>query len=307
VTDSSTPVVAAAPAAAPDPQAIPATPQARALTEDLPAFDHVPDIRLIACDMDGTLLDDDDAVHDDFWPLVDELHARGITFCPASGRQYYNLLERFEPIADEVIFIAENGTYVVRDGRELSSDCLERDVARALIDVARGLTAGGADVGAVLCGKTSAWIERTDAPFREEVDKYYHRLQVVDDLDAVDDDVLKVAIYDFVSSERISAPAYAGFRDTHQVVVSGEHWLDVMVAGANKGTGLRHIQEALGVTRDQTMVFGDFLNDLEMMDEATYSFAMANAHPVLAERARYRAPGNTDNGVVRTIRHVLGL
>jgi Cof subfamily protein (haloacid dehalogenase superfamily) len=297
-----------APAAPAEPQVVPATPQAAAaVADDLPRLDHVPDIRLIACDMDGTLLDDEDAVHDDFWPLIDLLHARGITFCPASGRQYYNLLERFEPIADEVIFIAENGTYVVRGGQELSSDCLDREVARALIDVTRELARGGADVGAVLCGKSSAWIERADQPFRDEVDKYYHRLQVVEDLNAVDDDVLKVAIYDFVSSERISAPAFAHFRDTHQVVVSGEHWLDVMVAGANKGTGLRHIQEALGITRDQTMVFGDFLNDLEMMDEATYSFAMANAHPELAARARYRAPGNTDNGVVRTITHVLGL
>ena len=49
---------------------------------DLPAagpvepleFDPIPDIRLIACDMDGTLLDDDDAIHDDFWPLIDALH-----------------------------------------------------------------------------------------------------------------------------------------------------------------------------------------------------------------------------------------
>ena len=269
--------------------------------------DHVPDIRLIACDMDGTLLDDDDAVHDDFWPLVEQLHAQDILFCPASGRQYFNLRERFEPIADEVVFIAENGAFVVRGDRELSSDCLDRDVARQLIGVARGLVAGGSDVGAVLCGKSSAYIERADAPFRDEVDKYYHRLAVVDDLDEVDDDVLKVAIYDFVSSEAVAAPAFAGFADTHQVVVSGEHWLDVMNLGVNKGTGLRHIQEALGITRDQTMVFGDFLNDLEMMDEATYSFAMANAHPVLAERARFRAPGNTDNGVVRTIKSVLGL
>ena len=46
-----------------------------------------------------------------------------------------------------------------------------------------------------------------------------------------------------------------------------------------RAAGIRHIQEVLGITRDQTMVFGDFLNDLEMMDEATYSFAMANAHP----------------------------
>ncbi len=85
-------------------------------TLDPLVFDPIPDIRLIACDMDGTLLDDDDAIHDDFWPLIDALHERGVVFCPASGRQYYNLLERFEPIADEVVFIAENGTYVVRGG-----------------------------------------------------------------------------------------------------------------------------------------------------------------------------------------------
>lgn len=270
-------------------------------------FDTVPDIRLIACDMDGTLLDDEDAIHDDFWPLIDTLHERGIVFCPASGRQYYNLLERFEPIADEVVFIAENGTYVVRGGQELSSDCLDRQVARELIDVARDLNTRGADVGAVLCGKVSAYIERTDQPFLTEVDKYYHRLRIVEDLNEVDDDVLKVAIYDFESSEHVSAPAYAHFRDTHQVVVSGEHWLDVMDLHANKGSGIRHIQQALGITRDQTMVFGDFLNDLEMMDEATYSFAMANAHPELAARARFRAPENTANGVVRTIKSVLGL
>ncbi len=270
-------------------------------------FAPIPDIRLIACDMDGTLLDDDDAIHDEFWPLIEGLHARGVTFCPASGRQYYNLLERFEPIAHQVVFIAENGTYVVRNGVELSSDCLDRQVARELIEVSRGLNADGADVGAVLCGKASAYIERTDAAFLDEVEKYYHRLGIVEDLNLVDDDILKVAIYDFESSEHVSAPAFAAFRDTHQVVVSGEHWLDVMDMHANKGSGLRHIQQALGITRDQTMVFGDFLNDLEMMDEATYSFAMANAHPVLAARARFRAPGNTDNGVVRTIASVLGL
>jgi len=270
-------------------------------------FDPIPDIRLIACDMDGTLLDDEDAIHDDFWPLIDALHERGVVFCPASGRQYYNLLERFEPIADEVVFIAENGTYVVREGRELSSDCLDRQVARDLIDVARDLNARGADVGAVLCGKASAYIERTDASFLAEVDKYYHRLQAVADLNTVDDDILKVAIYDFVSSEEVSAPAYAHFLDTHQVVVSGQHWLDVMDLHASKGSGIRHIQQALGITRDQTMVFGDFLNDLEMMDEATYSFAMANAHPELAARARFRAPENTANGVVRTIKSVLGM
>ena len=296
-----------APASGEDPQVVPVTGAAQEVVDPI-SFDFVPDIRLIACDMDGTLLDDDDAVHDDFWPLIEDLHSRGIVFCPASGRQYYNLRERFEPIADHVVFIAENGTYVVRGDTELSSECLELADAHEMVRVARRINESGGDVGAVLCGKASAYIERRDDPFLAEVDKYYHRLKIVDDLTAMtDDEVLKVAIYDFVSSEQVSAPAYASFVGTHQVVVSGEQWLDLMSLAANKGTGIRHIQEALGLTRDQTMVFGDFLNDLEMMDEATYSFAMANAHPVLSERARYRAPGNTENGVVRTIKSVLGL
>ena len=58
---------------------------------------------------------------------------------------------------------------------------------------------------------------------------------------------------------------------------------------------------------DYNMVFGDFLNDLGMMDGATYSFAMANAHPLVKQRAAWAAPANSANGVVRTIRTVLGL
>ena len=83
--------------------------------------------------MDGTLVDDAKQIHDELWPLIDELHARGITFCPASGRQYYNLVQEFEGVADELVFIAENGTYVVAQGREISSDCLALDVAQQVV------------------------------------------------------------------------------------------------------------------------------------------------------------------------------
>lgn len=274
---------------------------------DLPTLDHIPDIRLIACDMDGTLLDDLHAIHDEFWPLIEQLHARGIVFCPASGRQYYNLVERFKPIADDLIFIAENGAYVMQGHDELSSDCLDGSVARDLVQVTRGLVARGAAAGVVLCGKQAAYIEWAEPAFLAEVDKYYQRLQKVDDLLTVEDEILKVAVYDFESSERVAAPAFAHYRQTHQVVISGLHWLDVMGLATNKGAGLRHIQQKLGISREQTMVFGDFLNDLEMMDEAHYSFAMANAHPQLKARARFLAPRNSDNGVVRTIKAVLGI
>jgi len=275
----------------------------------VPAFFATrPDIRLIAADMDGTLLDDSDELHAHLWPLIRELSRRGIVFCPASGRQYHNLLERFRDVADDVVFIAENGTFVVRRGREISSDCLERDAVRRLVGSIRALGAAGADVGIVVCGKRSAYIDRGDAPFLAEVDKYYTELCVLDDLaEPIDDEVLKVSVFDFGSAARRTAPGLESYRATHQVVVSSEHWVDVMDAGANKGEGIRQLQRALGVTRAQTMVFGDFLNDLEMMDAADYSFAMENAHPLLRERARYLAPSNTENGVVRTISSVLGL
>ena len=274
---------------------------------ELPYFDPPPDIRLIAADMDGTLLDDDKELHDHFWPLVDALFSRGVLFCPASGRQYHNLYLAFGDVADELVYIAENGAYVVKGREEISSDTLDDDVVRRLILALRDLSAAGQDLGVVVCGKRAAYIERTDPPFRKQVDDYYASLQVVDDLlDRPDDGILKVAIYDFVSAEHGTAPALKPFTDEVQVVISGAHWVDVQNYGTNKGAGIRHIQQALGITPAQTMVFGDFLNDLELMDAAEYSFAMDNAHPLLQERARFIAPPNYENGVVRTISAVLG-
>ncbi|MGW4442075.1 Cof-type HAD-IIB family hydrolase [Streptomyces sp. NPDC004682] len=282
-----------------------ATPASLTTAPDLPTGPA--DIRLIVTDMDGTLLDDDKAMPAGMWDLLAELRDRGVLFSPASGRQYATLAKEFAEVSEGMVFIAENGTYVVRDGVELSSDPLERAVAAELARTARRLVAEGVDTGAVVCGKRAAYVERTDEPFLAEVRKYYVEHRVVPDLTAVEDEVIKVALFDFGSAEHGVAPALTGFADTHQVVVSGEHWVDVMNRTANKGAALRGLQRELGITPAQTMVFGDYLNDLEMMDAAEWSFAMANAHPEVAHRARHTAPSNNDNGVLRTIARVLGV
>ncbi|MFI9155000.1 HAD family hydrolase [Streptomyces sp. NPDC053367] len=265
------------------------------------------DIRLIVTDMDGTLLDDDKRPPAELWTALELLRERGVLFCPASGRQYATLAREFSRAADGMVFIAENGTYVVRDGVELSSDPLDRAVVAEVLETVRRLNADGVDVGAVVCGKRSAYVERADEPFLAEVRRYYVENRVVADATAVEDEILKIALFDFGPAEQTTAPALAAFAATHQVVVSGEHWVDLMNRTADKGAALRRLQRELGVTPAQTMVFGDYLNDLQMLDAADWSFAMANAHPEVVRRARHLAPANTDNGVLRTVARVLGL
>jgi Cof subfamily protein (haloacid dehalogenase superfamily) len=274
---------------------------------DPPALPAGHDIRLIASDMDGSLLDERGRVPETLWPVLDELDRRGIAFCPASGRQYANLREQFGDRGRDLVYIAENGAYVVQDGTPLSTDPLPQHEVPVVIQRVRDLAARGGDVGMVLCGQRAGYIERGDGAFEEHAARHYAWLEQVDDLTAVDDVALKIAVFDFGSVEKATAPAFADLTDRLRVVVSGQHWLDVMSPDADKGHALRRVQERLGVTPEQTMAFGDYLNDAGLLDAAHWSFAMDNAHPDVRARARYVAPANSRNGVVRTIAAALGM
>jgi Cof subfamily protein (haloacid dehalogenase superfamily) len=264
-----------------------------------------PDIRLIAADMDGTLLLPDGSVPPGLWPLLDRLAAREIAFAPASGRQLSTLQAMFTDTPTELDFIAENGAYVVRGDDEVSSDALAPEFVASAVARLRAMDAAGMRLGVVLCGKRSAHIEDTDPLFVAEVEKYYRTLEVAADLDDVEDQILKIAVYDFAGGEDASAPALADMRATHQVIVSGRHWVDIMNQGVDKGVALRRLQEALGVTPAQTAAFGDYLNDLQMLEAADHSYAMADAHPDVAAVARYRAPSNAEAGVVSVIEQLI--
>ncbi|MDN7119882.1 HAD family hydrolase [Nocardioides sp. ChNu-153] len=254
--------------------------------------------------MDGTLLDGRGEVPDGLWPLLERLRSAGVAFAPASGRQYATLARTFERARDGMVFIAENGTMVVRDGVELSSTTLEREVVTGVVAAVRRVVAAGADVGVVLCGKRTAYVERTDEAFLAEVRRYYAALEVVDDLDAVDDAFVKVAVHAADGTDPVEA-ALAGLRATHQVVVSGAHWVDVMPAGVTKGDAVRRLQDELGIGPEHTVAFGDYLNDLEMLDAAEGSFAMAEAHPEVRRRARHLAPSHTEAGVLTVVTALL--
>ena len=136
-----------------------------------------------------------------------------------------------------------------------------------------------------------------------QVRRYYAAVEVVADVRAaaLDDVVLKLAIYDPGFAETRSGPALRELDLPAEVVVSGENWVDVMRQGANKGRALERLQQQLGISRAQTMAFGDYLNDAEMLDAAGHSYAMDNAHPSIRARAANLAPSSSEGGVITSI------
>ena len=96
-------------------------------------------IKLIACDLDGTLLHPGECEpRSEAFELIDELHRRGIVFMPASGRQYSSLRSLFAPVADELAYVCENGALVMSEGRAVVKRSMERNLA---MDIANAVVA----------------------------------------------------------------------------------------------------------------------------------------------------------------------
>jgi hydroxymethylpyrimidine pyrophosphatase-like HAD family hydrolase len=155
---------------------------------------------------------------------------------PASGRQLATLQQTFAAVDGELDYIAENGAYVVRGDVEVSSDAVDPAVAASVVAPAcssrRTLRAG-----LVLCGKRSAYVEDTDPRFLAEVEKYARRGRGRSSRRGRSDPQAR----DLRPRRRRGAhrPAFADLAQTHQVVVSGHHWVDIMNATVNKGVALR--------------------------------------------------------------------
>lgn len=261
-------------------------------------------IKFIATDMDGTLLDKDGRLPPDFFDVFQQLEQRDIMFAAASGRQYYSLLQTFSEVKDRIMFIAENGTLVMHQGEELYSCTIYIESIHRIIKEARLIE--GAHI--VLCGKKSAYIETQAPKALEEIKKYYHRRDYVKDLLEVEDEFIKVAICHFDGSQEFVYPSInAKFDVDHKVVVSAKIWLDVMNINASKGDAIKYLQDKLKFSFEQTMSFGDYFNDIEMLQASFHSYAVENAHEKVKTYARFSAPSNLEHGVMKVIRDHLDL
>lgn len=258
-------------------------------------------IKLVVSDMDGTLLNSQHEVSPLFFELFRELQRKQILFVAASGRQYNSIAEKLGPIREEIIIIAENGGFAMHKGREIVATPLDQMVRKRILRVLGGVAA----IHPVLCGKDKAYIHTDSIGFLEKLKEYYTDYEVLDDLQAHAGEIMKIAVYHYENSEKYIYPAVKHFEGELKVKVSGENWVDLSHINAHKGYALQKIQEEYGIGPAETLVFGDYNNDLEMMALSNYSIAMENAHPKVLEAARYRTLSNDALGVERVLQQLV--
>ena len=263
-------------------------------------------IKIIFCDMDGTLLTGDNKLPEGFDVMIAELKKRGVIFAPTSGRQYFSLLKTFPQYKDEFIFLADNGTLVMRHDKELFSQPMDEKIALEILHEGDKIK----NILHVYCGKNNAYILNSeDTPeFRTELYKYYTHNGTVNSWEEIDDVPIKLSFFEGNhNAKEIIFDKLIKFSDKVQVILSSDEWVDIMMPNVNKGSAVRKLQQLLDIKPEECAAFGDYLNDTEMIKSVEYSFAMSNAHPDLKKLAKFETVSNDEGGVLVGIKKLIDM
>lgn len=261
-------------------------------------------IKLIASDLDGTLLLPSKQLPESTFNLIDRLYENGILFCPASGRQLASIQQIFAPVQDKIAIIAENGGLVWYQGQIIYAKPTPAEQVKYALNILRKES----DLYPLLSTTDKAYYENPYPPFVEMCQKSYPSLQQVDNLDDVVDKVttLKISVWDpLISAEhggKILPDKIKGLR----TMVSGFDWLDVCVDGAHKGDALKNMLAYFHLSPEECMAFGDHLNDKEMLQVSGHPFVTANGFPLLKEQfSDHIIPSCAEEGVIQKLKELL--
>lgn len=214
-------------------------------------------IRLIASDMDATLLDGHSQLPPDFLHLVQELAGQDILFAAASGRPLYKLEEMFAPVLEQTLLVADNGGAVRWRGKDLF-------VSRMEPEVWHRLTACAEENGDsfVVCGLENAYLRPCDRCYDAVYRNFYNRIAYVSDLYTIDAAVDKFTIYlPQDNAQEVYEKVYGPrFGQELAVAVSGKCWIDVTNPGVTKGKAVERLSRLLDIPSGAMMAFGDTYN-----------------------------------------------
>jgi Cof subfamily protein (haloacid dehalogenase superfamily) len=274
-------------------------------------------IRLVALDIDGTLLRGDKTVSPRTRLAIDRARAVGVRLALVTGRRHPSARRVAEDLGGEVPLVLHNGALVVEDGSVLRCHVIPRRAARRAIEVGRAAGAepvlhcgaGGegwlfVDASARPSGLVGSYLERARAEVRLVPDllaavEAEEPIQVMFGGERGEMDALRpVLAAELAIEARIERTVYPA---------TGVVLLDVVHPAVGKAEALGFLQERWGIAPAETLAIGDNWNDREMVERAGLGFVMGNADPELLALGLPVLPTNDDDGVARAIeQHVLG-
>lgn len=261
-------------------------------------------VKLVVTDLDGCLLKKDSSLPGNFNEAFDLMEKRGVVFAAGSGRSIDGAAAPFGEYAKKMAFVTDNGARVFHCGEILDETLISYEDYAPILKEAERYD----DVFPVACGLNDAWVSQSrevSDEIAKELIKYYPTWRSCD-LHKIPEPVIKIALLHFDDIEKNIYPFFKPYdNDRLRVQVTAYVWIDVYAAGLSKGVGVKALQESLGISPEETVVFGDYLNDIPMAEHAGASYAVSNAHPKLKEFFTDTIGSNDEESVTKKIIELL--
>lgn len=199
-------------------------------------------VKLIASDMDGTLLDENGQVPPETYELILALHEHGVHFAASSGRRYDRLCEFFAPVRDKMDFVAANGAQVYADGKMVDREVYSHLAIRRLAQAVRTFP----NLHLALFDRTKSFLLDDECKFVREVDKDLPNAERIWELPDPSVNIIKASI--FCDDSAVMDSAYVLQRELGQLFTfapSGNAWIEGHAARCVEGLGYRAARGAL--------------------------------------------------------------
>jgi len=266
--------------------------------------------RLIAADVDGTLVDDRRQIPPAVREALADARAAGCRVTLATGRMYASVLPFAEAVGTNAPLILYNGAALIERGsrRVTFRRCLPLADARFALTLLKRFP-----LHVNLYAGEGLYIERVTPAATESMVKDGVTAEAVGDLVVFlrEDPVKLLCIGEPADLEafRLSFVEERARRglpgQPPHLVRSEETYLEVLPPGVNKGVGLAELARQLAIPLEAVVAFGDNLNDQEMLEVAGLGVAAGNAHPDLKAKADMVAGTNNEGGMAAVIREVI--
>ena len=270
------------------------------------------DIRVIATDMDGTLLDPKGQLDlPRLEKILDKLDQCDIRFVIATGNEVHRMRQLLGHLAERVVLVVANGARIFENNELIQAQTWDD----AMVDKALGHFKGrecqdqfvvtGMNGGFVKEGTVFTELDKFMTP--EMIEKLYQRMNFVDEFDSsLFGGVLKMSMV--VGEERLDSVLQEVndlFDGRVRAVSSGYGCIDILQDGIHKAWGLVELLKRWNLKPEQIMAFGDSENDIEMLELAGISYAMENAEEAVKRVATKVAPANSQAGVYKVLENWL--